>query len=137
MANEVLKEVFQEMHSKIATSVDPDPVMDALFSKKVISSSVCQRLRQASPVIVDRCRDLLLLLHESSHPQTFIYLRLALLSEYRWIVDDIDKKMPSLTSQLQQLRLDNSSDGNFFYELNNQHRSKSQDTCTLLFVVKT
>jgi len=111
MANEVLKDIFQAMFSKIATSVDPDPVMDVLFSKKVIGANVCQRLRQASPVVTDRCRDLLLYLHESSHPEAFIHLRLALLPEYSWIVDDIDKKLPSLTSQLQQLQLDNSTDG--------------------------
>jgi len=112
MANEILKTIFQEMHSKIATCVDPDPVMDALFSKYVIGFGDYQRLRQV-PVPMDRCRDLLSLLHSSSHPQVFIHLRLALvnLKEYWWIVDEIDKKLPSLTSQLQQLHLSNSADG--------------------------
>jgi len=112
MANEVLKEFFQEMHLKIATSVNPNSVMDLLFSKKVIGSDDYYRLCEV-PVIRERCRDLLSLLHASSHPQTFIYLRLALLHEYSWIVEEIDKKLPSLTSQLQQLHLDDSSDGNF------------------------
>ena len=117
MANEFLKDIFQEMHSKIATSVDPDPVMDVLFAKKVIGANVCQRLRQASPVTTDRCRDLLLLLHESLHPQAFIYLRLALISEYPWIVDEIDKKLPSLTSQLQQLQPDSSTESKLLFRL--------------------
>jgi len=50
-------------------------------------------------------------LHLSSHPQAFIHLRLALLDEYSWIVDEIDKKLPSLTSQLQQLHRGHSIDG--------------------------
>jgi len=107
MAKEVLKQVFQEMHRKIVDSIDPDPVIDVLFSKNIIGSSDHQRLRE----VPDRCRELLSLLHASSHPQTFIHLRLALLPEYSWIVDEIDKKLPSLTSQLQQLHPDNSADG--------------------------
>jgi len=110
MANEVLKQVFQEVHSKITDGVNPDSVMDALFSKNVICSDDYQRLRQV-PVARDRCRDLLSLLHASSHPQTFIHLRLALLPEYSWIVDEIDDNLPSLTSQLQQLHLGQFTDG--------------------------
>jgi len=100
------------MHSKITTSVVPDPVMDALFSKYVIAFDHYEKLRQV-PLAKDRCRDLLTLLHGSSHPQAFIHLRLALvdLREYWWIVDEIDKRLPSLTSQQQQLHLSNSADG--------------------------
>ena len=110
MANEVLTQVFKDINPKIADSVNPDPVMDALLSKNVIGSDYYERLRQV-PVARDRCRDLLSLLHASSHPQTFIHLRLALIDEYSWIVDEIDKKLPSLTSQLQQLLLGHSIDG--------------------------
>jgi len=128
MANEVLKEFFQEMHLKIATSVNPNSIIDLLFSKKVVSSDDYHRLREV-PVIRERCRDLLSLLHASSHPRTFIHLRLALLDEYSWIVEEIDKKLPSLTSQLQQLHLDNSSDGNFCYNLINQCKSQDRPHC--------
>jgi len=110
MANQALGDIFQVLHSKITTSVTPDSVMDDLFSKKVISSDDYERLlRVQTPR--DRCRKLLSLLYLSSHPQVFIYLRLALLDEYSWLVDEIDKKVPSLTSQLKQLQLDHSSDG--------------------------
>jgi len=88
--------------------------MDVLFSKSVIASDDYQRLRQV-PDDRDRCRDLLSLLHASSNPQTFIYLRLALLPEYSWIVREIDEQLPS---QLQQLHLGKSTDGMYFrYEL--------------------
>ena len=109
-ANEVLKQLFQEVYSKIADSVNPDSVLHALFSKKLIDSDDYQSLREVA-VARDRCRDLLSLLHASSHPQTFIHLRLALLPEYSWIVDEIDDNLPSLTSQLQHLHLSLSSDG--------------------------
>jgi len=112
MANQALKNIFQDLHSKVTTSVTPDSVMDDLFSKKVISSDDNARLLRV-PTPRDRCRKLLSLLYHSSHPQVFIYLRLALLDEYSWLVDEIDKKVPSLTSQLKQLQLDHSSDGEF------------------------
>jgi len=112
MSNEVglLQQVFQDLYSGIATSVNPDSVMDALFSKKVLSSDDYYKLRQV-PDSRDRCRDMMSLLFISKHPQAFIQLRLALLDEYPWIVDKIDKKLPSLTSQLQQLQLSDSNDG--------------------------
>jgi len=115
MANTFLKEICQELHSEIV-GINPDSVVDALFSKKVICSDDCQRLHHI-PVTKDRCRKLLLLLHESSHPQSFIHLRLALvdLGECWWIVDKIDKKLPSLTSQLQQLHLSQSTEGKFLF----------------------
>jgi len=110
MSNEVLKQVFQHLYSDIATSVNPDSVMDALFSNQVLSSDDYFKLRQV-PVSRDRCRDMMSLLFISKHPQAFLRLRLALLDEYSWIVDEIDKKLPSLTSKLQQLQLSNSNDG--------------------------
>jgi len=110
MANEALKKLFQEKHSKIVTGISPDSVMDALFEKNVINSDDYSRLREVT-ARKDRCRDMLSLLHNLSHPQTFIHLRLALLDEYSWIVNEIDKQLPSLTSQLQQLHLDQATDG--------------------------
>ena len=110
MANQALGNIFQYLHSKIATSVTPDSVMDYLLSKKVISLDDHDRLRQV-PTPRDRCQKLLSLLYRSSHPQVFIYLRLALLNEYSWLVDEIDKQVPSITFQLQRLQLDRSSNG--------------------------
>jgi len=112
MSNEVglLKQVFHDLYSDIATSVNPDSVMDALFSNQVLSSDDYFKLLQV-PVSRDRCRDMMSLLFISTHPHAFIRLRLALLDEYPRIVDEIDKKLPSLTSQLQQLQLSDSNDG--------------------------
>lgn len=110
MANESLKEAFQQILPKIISSVSPDSIMDVLFSKKLLTEDDYYRLREVS-VARDRCRDMMSLLHRSSHPQMFIHLRLALLNEYSWIVDEIDEQIPSLTSQLQQLRLNCSDIG--------------------------
>ena len=111
MANELLKLIFQDRRPLIVAGVNPDPVMDVLFSENVISSDDYCNLRKVL-VPEDRCHDMLERLHSSAHPQAFIHLRLALLDEYSWIVDEIDKKLPSLRSQLQQLRRTYSIDGN-------------------------
>jgi len=118
MANDLLKQAFQKVHLKFVNSINPDPVMDVLFSKNIISSDQFGKLRHVS-FLPDRCRDLLTLLHNSSHPQTFVHLRLALLHEQSWIVDEIDKLLTSPTSQLQQLRLDHTTDG-----INSSYREK-------------
>jgi len=110
MGNVTLREAFQDLHSKIVDGVSPDSVMDELVSKMVISRDEFNRLRYV-PVPRDRCRDMLSLLHRSSNPQTFIHLRLALLDEYPWLVDEIDHKLTSPTSWLRQLHLGNSSGG--------------------------
>jgi len=116
MANEVLKGIFQEMQTQLV-GFKPDPIMDALFSKKVIDIDDIDNLRHSYQAPRDRCRELLLLLHRSPHPQAFIHLRLTLLDEYSWFVDQIDKKLPSLASQLQQLHLVQSTDGKPLYEI--------------------
>jgi len=112
MSDKVLRQVFQDhpQYRDIVTSVDPDSAMDALFANQVLSSDDYFKLRQV-PVPRDRCRSMMTLLLISTHPQAFIQLRLALLDEYPLIVDKIDKKLPSLTSQPQQLQLSDSNDG--------------------------
>ena len=124
MANEVLKKVIQGMHVMTA-AISPDSVMDVLFAKKIIVSDEYQRLRHF-PVTKDRCREMLLLLHQSLHPQAFIYLRLALIDEYSWVVDEIDQQIPSLTSGLQQLALSHSTDGKLLLCSYNYLRDKKQ-----------
>ena len=80
MSNEALRKVFGDMHSEIVKAINPNSVIDALVSKDVIKFDDYSRLCRVR-FTGDRCRDLLLLLQRSSHPQTFIHLRLALLSE--------------------------------------------------------
>jgi len=110
MAKKLLKEIFQEVHPMIV-EINPDSIIDVLLAKKVICFDDYQTLRQVAATR-DRCRDLLALLYKSTYPQTFIHLRFMLLSVYPWIVDEIDKKVPSLTSQLQQPQPGNSGKGN-------------------------
>ena len=98
--NEDLKQVLKNLHAKIAKDVNPDSVIDVLLSKHIISDDDYYDLRQVRGCR-DRCRDLLSLLYLSSHPDTFVQLRLALLDEYPWIVDEIDEQLTSLTVQQQ------------------------------------
>ena len=109
-ANDILKQIFQDTQPQIVASVNPDSVIDALLSRKVISVNDRCKLHQF-PTSRDRCRELLSVIHSSSDPQAFIRLRLALLDEYPWIVDEIDNKLPSLTLQLHQLQLSHSTEG--------------------------
>ena len=110
MANDILGQIFQEMQPKIVDGVDPNSVEVVLFSKSVISVAEYERLTDIR-VRRDRCQRLMAKLHISSHPQTFIHLRLALLREYSWLVNEVDKQLTSPTSWLQKLRLDHSTDG--------------------------
>ena len=112
MDNEALKQAFRSLQRKIATEVNPDSVIYELYSKVVISADdyddLCQVADQAS-----RCRKLFALLYRSSHPETFVQLRVALRDEYPWIVDELDKQLTSRTAQPQQPHVTQSTEGEF------------------------
>jgi len=110
MDNEALKQVFRSLLRKITREVNPDSVIDDLYTKEIISDDDYHQLRQAERG-TDRCRELFSVLNVSSHPETFIQLREALLDEYPKIVDEIDKKRTSLTSQLHQPLVRQSTEG--------------------------
>jgi len=116
MDNEALKEAFQALHTKITKNVDPDSAIDELYAKKLISATDNRSLYDI-PDTKSRCRKFLALLHDSSHPETFIRLREALHDEYPSIVDEVDKNVGTTpeTAQLQQLQLDQPTDGKFLY----------------------
>ena len=60
MANAILKEIFQQLHSKVVNSVSPDAVIDVnvMFSKKIISSDQLGRLHQVQfPAALSRLVD--------------------------------------------------------------------------------
>ena len=111
MANKAIKEIFQTLQRDIITDVSPDSVMDALFSKKVISADDNYRLCHI-PIPRDRCRDMLSMLHNSSNPEPFVHLRLMLIDidKYPWIVERIDEKLSLVVSQVQQKILNKCED---------------------------
>jgi len=116
MENETaLKVVFQALHAKIAKDVNPDSAIDELFSKNIISDKDCSDLYRVTD-IKSRCRQFLLLLRKSSHPETFTHLRDALRDEYPSIVDEIDQQLPLQSTQVQRQRTmdrSQSTDGKF------------------------
>ena len=114
MENEDLKQVFRNLHPRITNDVNPDNAIDVLFSKNIISEADYYDLRHVRGSS-SRCRDLLALLYRSSHPRAFIELRLALLNDYRRIVDEIDQERTSLNVQQQQTQQDHPTDGQSLY----------------------
>lgn len=97
MENKALKEAFTILHEKITDEVNPDSAIDKVFAKKIISAQDYNDLCKVSDA-KGRCRNLLALLHCSSHPETFIHLRDALRSDYPEIVNEIDKILQSPVS---------------------------------------
>ena len=112
MQNEVLKQVFRNLHKRIVDDVNPDNAIDVLFSKNIISYGDFYELRQVKDSR-NRCRDLLALLYSSSHPQTFIELHIALVEEYSWIADETVEQRTALISLQSQPHQEQPTDGQF------------------------
>jgi len=103
MSNKDLEKVFRDVHETTVRDVNPDSVIDVLFSKRIISADDYYDLRQVQGSR-NRCRDLMSLLFRSSHPETFIQLRHALVDNYPWIVEKIDQQLTP-TADLLKLRI--------------------------------
>jgi len=101
MSNSALKKIIRDLQPKITKDVNPDHMIDVLFCKTILSEEDNYTLRQV-PDSRNRCRQLLSLLHLSSRPETFVEFRLALVNEYWWIVEEIDKKLELLSDEPQQ-----------------------------------
>ena len=112
MDNEALKQVIKNLHVKITKTVNLDNVIDELLAKNIVSDDDYYDLRKAQDSR-SRCRDFLSLLYRSTHSQTFIHRREALLDEYPQIVDEIDKQRTSLTTPQpqQQPHMSQSTEG--------------------------
>ena len=103
MDNAALKQVFITLHERIIKEVNPDSIIDELFVRDVIGADDRNNLKSKIPDPDLRCRKLLFLLRGSSHPETFIHLREALLCEYRMIVEEIDERLKSQPAPQPQL----------------------------------
>jgi len=97
MDNEALKQVFKNLHAKITKNVNPDNAIDELLANDIITDGDYDMLLKV-PDPKARCRHFMSLLYSSTHSETFIQLREALLDEYPQIVDEIDKQRTSLTT---------------------------------------
>jgi len=91
MENEALKEAFTTLHEKITEEVNPDSAIDKMFAKKIISPEDNKDIWKV-PDAKRRCRQLLALLHCSSHPETFIHFREALRNDYPRIVAEVNEQ---------------------------------------------
>jgi len=103
-SNAVLKLKFQKLHSIIADNVNAAKIIDFLFEERVLDHRDVRDLqRENNPP--QQCRDLLLLLHASQHPEAFIQLYRAISNQtsLHWLVDCIsDLRVQSFINSLQE-----------------------------------
>ena len=105
LSNDILKAVFQELHSTVVSTINASSVIHKLFSAKVISD---EDINDLDPINypLEKCRHLLSILHNRKHPRAFIELRQAIHDEdtVNWFVEEIDEKYNLLASEPAQLQ---------------------------------
>ena len=87
-SNAMLKLKFRKLHSKVADNVNVTNIIEFLFQEGVLDHWDVRALqRQSNPQ--QQCRDLLMLLHSSQHPQAFVQLYRAIRNEphLQWLVE--------------------------------------------------
>jgi hypothetical protein len=94
MRNVILKEAFRYLHDKVVDQINPASIIDKLFAVKVIGANDVEDLNSVANHRSQQCRRLMIILHNSSHPEAFVELRRAIASEEanRWLVMDIDRR---------------------------------------------
>jgi len=102
----VLKLKFQKLQRTIVNNVDPIDIIDFLFEEAVISPADMMALQKSRDDPRHQCRDLLVLLHSSDHPQAFTQLYAAIKDQrhLNWLVDRVDSfSDQSVIDLMQQL----------------------------------
>ena len=91
-SNAVLKLKFQKLHLTVADNVNAANIVDFLFQEGVVGHQDVSALKRGNDP-PQQCRDLLMLLHASQHPDAFTQLYRALRNEpsLRWLVDCVDE----------------------------------------------
>ena len=115
MDNEALRQIFRNLRERITKDVIPDYAAEELQEKKIITlDDYCTLKDIQDPK--DRCSELLLIVDQSSHPQSFIILREALRDSYPEIVREIDEQLQEpAAAQPQQALQSHSADGTFVH----------------------
>jgi len=89
--NDGIRRRIYDMYADFVKHVDPKgSVMDQLIQDQVVNPELAEQLR-SKETRRDRCRAMLHELLIGGNPQAFIVLRTALLEDYGYIVDTIDK----------------------------------------------
>ena len=112
-SNDSLRNAFRQLQEELVRSVDPDSVMDFLFSRRFLSAADCNDLNKIEPRS-KAMRGILTTLHNREHPDAFVILRekLATDSAYAHLVEKIDSLSENnLTSA-------SSSRGEFLWQKN-------------------
>jgi len=110
--NSTLKVAFQELHEQMANTLNVTSIVGMLFAKKVVSADDVMELNLIKHRI-DRCRNLLLLLHKSSSSDAFVQLRQAISEEptYDFLVQELDEKCDRLLKEMTSAACDQSVAG--------------------------
>ena len=90
----MLKLKFQKLHSTVADNINAANIIDFLFQEGILGHQDVRSLStQSNPQ--QQCRDLLLLLHSSQHPEAFVQLYRAIGNDphLQWLIDRIDQSL--------------------------------------------
>ena len=99
LSNDILKRVFNKLHSTVVNTINASSVIDRLFTAEVISDADMNDLDHISNPL-EKCRRLMSILHNRKHPRAFIELRQAIYNDVtvNWLVKEIDEKCRLLAS---------------------------------------
>jgi len=131
--NALLKLKFHGMHSTVVNNINPAGIIDFLFQEKVLGAEDTRTLHQKNDP-QKQCRDLLMLLHTSDNPQTFVILYRAIKNEshLHWLVDLIDEYSDQsvIDEQLQQRYISSKTGEYQSNPLVHSHGCFVADNCT-------
>jgi hypothetical protein len=98
MSNDVIKQIFTQLHQRLVEGMNSTLVIDALFSKNILHTRDAVQLHSIQ-LPDERCRRLLFLLHASGNPQAFVHLYSVLMEDAssKWLIEEVEKRYKYLT----------------------------------------
>ena len=90
-SNAQLNYAFRKLHDQIINTVNPDQLIDCLYSNEILSAGENATLLEI-PHKMPKTRSMLSILHKGGHPQAFVVLRQAIVEcrVYQHLVKEID-----------------------------------------------
>ena len=88
----MLKLKFRRRHDTVVNSINAEDVLNFLFQEEILGERDIERFRRQTDRY-EQCSELLMHLHASESPQTFVQLYQAIKNtgEHRqWLIDEID-----------------------------------------------
>jgi len=100
----VLKLKFRKLQTTIVKSVKPPNIIDFLYQEDVIGDDDMWTLQKLKDDTRQQCRQLLVMLHSSEHPQAFVHLYTAIKKERYlvWLIKRVDNYTDKSVTDLSQ-----------------------------------